>query len=202
MTQNKLKIHVTGMGGQGVASVSRLIVTTAKLAGLSVMSTETHGLAQRGGIIVSDIAIGYDTTESPLCSNGEADILMALEALEGLRALSKLRKNGIAVINTVCYQPLPVRISKGKVNYPSIEEIKAEIMKQTPNVLLVNANEDARDLGLSQAMNVILLGAMIASTEILPFNREQMIEGLKASLPEKYFEVNLKAFTKGMEYKL
>ncbi|MFX0065608.1 MAG: indolepyruvate oxidoreductase subunit beta [Candidatus Hermodarchaeota archaeon] len=202
MTQIQLKIHITGMGGQGIIATSRLIATAAKIAGLSVMTTEIHGLAQRGGIIVSDLSIGYDPTESPLSSYGEADILIALEPLEALRSLPKLRKNGLAVINTAQYQPLPVRISKGEVKYPSLEEIKAEIEKQTPNVILVNADDDARALGLSRAMNVILLGALMTNTTILTFSQEDMIESIKTNLPPKYHETNLKAFKKGLDYKI
>ncbi|MFX1255459.1 MAG: indolepyruvate oxidoreductase subunit beta [Promethearchaeota archaeon] len=202
MTQEQLKIHITGMGGQGIIATSRLIATAAKIAGLSVMTTETHGLAQRGGIIVSDLSIGYDPTESPLASYGEADILIALEPLEALRSLPKLRKNGLAIINTAQYQPLPVRISKGEVKYPSLGEIKAEIEKQTPNVILVNANNDARALGLSRVMNVILLGALVANTEKLSFSQEDIIESIKTNLPSKYHEINLKAFNKGLDYKI
>lgn len=202
MTQEQLKIHITGMGGQGIIATSRLIATAAKIAGLSVMTTETHGLAQRGGIIVSDLSIGYDPTESPLASYGEADILIALEPLEALRSLPKLRKNGLAIINTAQYQPLPVRISKGEVKYPSLGEIKAEIEKQTPNVILVNANNDARALGLSRVMNVILLGALVANTEKLSFSQEDIIESIKTNLPPKYHEINLKAFNKGLDYKI
>ncbi|MFX1533529.1 MAG: indolepyruvate oxidoreductase subunit beta [Promethearchaeota archaeon] len=202
MAQTQLKIHITGMGGQGIIATSRLIATAAKIAGLPVMTTETHGLAQRGGIIVSDLSIGYEPTESPLSSYGEADILIALEPIEALRSLPKLRKNGLAVINTAQYQPLPVRISKGEVKYPSLEEIKAEIEKQTPNVILVNANEDARALGLSRAMNVILLGALMINTEILAFSQEDMIESIKTILPSRYHEINLKAFKKGLDYKI
>ena len=148
--------------------------SAAKNAGLSLSTMETHGLAQRGGVVVSDLAIGYDPRESPICSNGEADVLIALETLESLRSLPRLRKNGIVVVNTTQYQPLTVRISKGEVKYPTIDEIRAELAKWTPNILFVEANQDASSLGLSQAMNVILLGALAGNTDILPFSQEDI----------------------------
>ncbi|MEA2070909.1 MAG: indolepyruvate oxidoreductase subunit beta [Asgard group archaeon] len=202
MTQKKLKVHITGMGGQGIGSTSRVLATAAEIADLTVMTMETHGLAQRGGVVISDLAIGYDPTESPLCALGEADVLIALEALESLRSMPKLRKDGVAVVNMTTYQPLSVRVSKGKVNYPSLEKIEKELHKITKKVLIVPAQEDARELGLSQAMNVILIGALTANTAILPFSEKQIRQGIKKNLPPKYHDINLKAFEKGLSYKL
>ncbi|NHK31454.1 MAG: indolepyruvate ferredoxin oxidoreductase subunit beta [Asgard group archaeon] len=202
MTNKRLKVHVTGMGGQGIGSTTRVLATAAKLAGLSVMTMETHGLAQRGGVVVSDLAIGFDPTESPQCAVGEADVIIALEALESLRSMPKLKKGGIVVVNTTTYQPLEVRYSKGEIAYPSLEEIEAELKRVTPNVLLVPAQDDARELGVSRTMNMILIGALTANSDVLPISKEQVIDGMKAILPPKYVDVNLKAFEKGLSYKL
>lgn len=200
--QTTLKVHITGMGGQGIGSTSRILSYAAQLAGLSVSTMETHGLAQRGGVVVSDLAIGFGASESPICTDGEADILIALEALESLRSLPRLRKNGLVVVNTTQYQPLSVRISKGEIKYPSLEEIRTELKKWTTNIIFVSANDDARELGLSQAMNVILLGALVANIDILPFSIEHLKEAIIAKIPAKYHEVNLAAFQRGTEYKI
>ncbi|MBN1331205.1 MAG: indolepyruvate oxidoreductase subunit beta [Candidatus Heimdallarchaeota archaeon] len=202
MTTDKLKVHVSGMGGQGIGSTTRVLGMAAKLAGLSVMTMETHGLAQRGGVVVSDLAIGYDPTESPLCATGEADVLIALEALEALRSMPLLKKNGIVVVNTTQYQPLSVRTAKGKVVYPTLDQIETELKKVTPKVLFVPAQDDAQALGLSQTMNMILIGALMNNSEVLPITKEDIIAGMKDILPPKYFDINLKAFEKGMSYKL
>jgi len=202
MVNKKLKVHVTGMGGQGIGSTTRVLATAAQVANLTVMTMETHGLAQRGGVVVSDLAIGYDPTESPQCAEGEADVLIALGALESLRSMPKLRKNGIVVVNTTTYQPLAVRHSKGEIKYPTLEAIEAELKRVTPNVLLVPAQIDARELGVSQTMNMILIGALAANTDILPFTKEQIIEGMTSILPPKYLDVNIKAFEKGLSYKI
>lgn len=202
MTDKRLKVHVTGIGGQGIGSTTRVLATAAKLAGLSVITMETHGLAQRGGVVVSDLAIGYDPTESPQCAVGEANVIIALEALESLRSMPKLKKNGIIVVNTTTYQPLEVRYSKGEIKYPTLEEIETELKRVTPNVLMVPAQEDARELGVSRTMNMILIGALTANSDILPISKEQIIDGMKAILPPKYLDVNLKAFEKGLSYKL
>jgi indolepyruvate ferredoxin oxidoreductase beta subunit len=202
MTDKRLKVHVTGMGGQGIGSTTRVLATAAKLAGLSVMTMETHGLAQRGGVVVSDLAIGYDPTESPQCAVGEADVIIALEALESLRSMPKLKKGGIVVVNTTTYQPLAVRHSKGEIAYPTLDEIETELKRVTQNVLMVPAQDDARELGVSRTMNMILIGALTANSDVLPISKEQVIDGMKAILPPKYIDVNLKAFEKGLSYKL
>ncbi|MCF2142419.1 MAG: indolepyruvate oxidoreductase subunit beta [Candidatus Heimdallarchaeota archaeon] len=200
MMQAKLKVHVTGMGGQGIGSTTRVLEVAAKLVGLSVMTMETHGLAQRGGVVVSDLAIGYDPTESPLCAFGEADIIIALEALEALRSMPHLKPKGIAVVNTTTYQPLTVRISKGKILYPTLEAIEAELKRIASKVLLVPAQKGAQKLGVSRTMNMLLIGALVANTTILPFSKEEIIAGMKTILPEKYVEVNIRAFEKGLSY--
>ena len=201
MSQKKVKMHVTGMGGQGIGLTTRVLAVAAEIAGLNAMTMETHGLAQRGGIVDSDLVINYDPSESPQCADGEADVIIALEALEGLRAMQKLKKNGIAIINTTKYQPLAVRVSKGKTSYPSIEEITNELRKVTNKILMVSAQEDARKLGMSQVMNMILIGALVSNTEILPITKEQIESAIKTILPPKYHKVNLKAFQKGLSYK-
>jgi indolepyruvate ferredoxin oxidoreductase beta subunit len=201
-TEKRLKVHVTGMGGQGIGSTTRVLATAAKIAELTVMTMETHGLAQRGGVVVSDLAIGYDPAESPLCAAGEADVIIALEALEAVRSMPRLKKGGIAVVNTTKYQPLEVRTSKGEIKYPSLDEIKNELDKIASKTLLIPAQEDARELGVSRTMNMILIGALVANTDILPFTKEQIIQGMKENLPPKYIDINVKAFEKGASYKL
>ncbi|MHA1244163.1 MAG: indolepyruvate oxidoreductase subunit beta [Candidatus Heimdallarchaeota archaeon] len=202
MTNKKLKVEVIGMGGQGIGSTTRVLAAAAQLADISVMTMETHGLAQRGGVVVSDLAIGFDPTESPQCAEGEADVLIVLEALESLRALPKLRKDGIIVVNTTMYQPLSVRYSKGEIKYPTLDEIKKELNRVTPNVLMVPAQSDAQELGVSQTMNMILIGALVGNTDILPVTKEHIEGAMKAILPPKYLDVNMKAFEKGLSYKL
>ena len=85
---------------------------------------------------------------------------------------------------------------------PVLEAIEAELKRVTPNVLMVPAQSDARELGVSQTMNMILIGALAANTDILPFTKEQIKEGMASILPPKYFDVNIKAFEKGLSYKL
>jgi len=198
----QLKVHITGMGGQGIGATSRIIARAAQLAGLTVMTMETHGLAQRGGVVVSDLAIGFDSTESPICSDGEADVLIALEAMESIRSLSKLKSDGMVIVNSTIYQPLTVRISNGKVGSPNLEEISKELSRRSKNVVIVDAFKDSIELGLSQTMNVILLGVLARNLANLPFSKEHLKESIRLNTPKKYHEVNSIAFEKGYNYQI
>ncbi|QEE17514.1 indolepyruvate oxidoreductase subunit beta [Promethearchaeum syntrophicum] len=198
----QLKIHITGMGGQGIGATSRIISRAAQLAGNTVMTMETHGLAQRGGVVVSDLAIGFDPSESPICSDGESDVLIALEALESVRSLPRLKPDGIVIVNSTIYQPLTVRIANGQVQSPTMEQIVKELHRWTKNVVQVDAFNDSIELGLSQTMNVILLGALARNLSILPFSKEHIIESIRLNIPRKYHEVNLLAFEKGFNYEV
>jgi len=202
MEQKPIKIHITGMGGQGIGSTSRILAHAAKIAGVTVASMETHGLAQRGGVVVSDLAVGFDPSETPICNSGEADILIALESIEAARSLPLLRPNGIVIVNSTAYQPLTVRISHGKVPYPSLLQIREELLRRTSKVLMVSAAEDSKAIGLSQTMNVILLGALVANTTLLPFSKAQLLQAILMQVPERYHEANMLAFQKGSQYKL
>lgn len=105
-------IHLAGVGGQGIGLLSEIILRAADRAGHPVKSVDTHGLAQRGGIVVSQIRIG-DSIFSPLIANRQADLAVTLERHEALRAAgSALRNNGCLVYYNTVWQPLSVRLNE------------------------------------------------------------------------------------------
>ena len=106
----KFNIYLTGVGGQGIGLISEILLRAADYAGLNVKSVDTHGLAQRGGIVVSQIRIGSNIY-TPLIPAGESDLVVALERHEALRGMSNALKDGGVLIyyNTV-WQPLDVRL--------------------------------------------------------------------------------------------
>jgi len=115
---------MAGVGGQGIGLLSEVLIRAADAAGLPVVGCDTHGLAQRGGIVVSHLRIG-EGAHSPLVPAGEADLLLALERHEALRAMrSMLRDGGAAAWYDVSWQPLEVRM--GRAAEVSAEEIEAE----------------------------------------------------------------------------
>jgi indolepyruvate ferredoxin oxidoreductase beta subunit len=112
MLPKQFNIYLTGVGGQGVGLISEIILRAADHAGHPVKGVDTHGLAQRGGIVISQIRIG-EKIHAPLIPIGQADLVVALERHEALRALTVALKNGGTLVyyNTV-WQPLPVRLDQ------------------------------------------------------------------------------------------
>jgi indolepyruvate ferredoxin oxidoreductase, beta subunit len=117
-------VYLTGVGGQGIGLISEIILRAADHAGHPVKSVDTHGLAQRGGIVVSHIRIG-DNVFSPLISAGQADLGISLERHEALRAAATvLKRNGHLIYYNTVWQPLSVRLNEAaEVNEKDIQEL-------------------------------------------------------------------------------
>ena len=123
MASESLNIYIIGVGGFGTGSLSNVLATAAQLSGLEAVGSETHGLAQRGGVVVSTLRLGKGLSGSPLIIKGTADVLVALEPLEALRSLPFLRSGGTVAYNTQIIQPLGVRL--GGEEYPDLADIEA-----------------------------------------------------------------------------
>ena len=105
-------IYLTGVGGQGIGLISEVILRAADHGGHPVKSVDTHGLAQRGGIVVSQIRIG-ENVFSPLVPAGQADLVISLERHEALRAAGTvLKENGCLIYYNTVWQPLSVRLNE------------------------------------------------------------------------------------------
>jgi indolepyruvate ferredoxin oxidoreductase beta subunit len=196
MSEGTLNIYTSGVGGFGIGSVTRILTVASELTGKQVVGSETHGLAQRGGVVVSTLRIGDNIVGSPLIINGTADIVVALEPLEALRAMPVLKRGGTIIYNTTTFQPLSVRLKQER--YPSLEEIETELRKVTDNVIPLDASAKAKELGLSQAANVVLIGALVGKG-VLPFDMEVIKRAVKEATPGRFLEANLKALEVGLD---
>jgi indolepyruvate ferredoxin oxidoreductase beta subunit len=186
-----INVLLTGVGGQGVVLASTVLAQVAMAEGYDVKQSEVHGMAQRGGSVTSHFRFG-DKVWSPLVPEGAADLLMAFEALEGLRYVSWLRPSGVLVYNALRINPSPV--SAGLASYP--EDIDALIKAAWSNTKCVSANDLAAKAGTVKAANVAMLGA-ISST--LPFSPETWETVIRKAVPPKTVDVNLQAFRLGAE---
>lgn len=194
MNDSTLSIYVSGVGGFGIGSVIRILSSAAQVKGLKAIGSETHGLAQRGGVVISTLQIGKDVTGSPLIIKGSSDIVIALEPLEALRSMPYLKRKGIIIYNTQKFQPLSVRL--GSAQYPSMDNIKAELERVTDRVIPVDASLKAKELGLSESANVILLGRLTREGA-LPFDIATMRQAIEENTPARYLDINLKALEVG-----
>ena len=187
-------ILLCGVGGQGTVLASKLIAAAAMAKGNMVHSAETIGMAQRGGSVTSHIRIG-DKASSPLIPLGCADILIAFEPSEAVRNLKFLKKDGIVIVNTVPVRPTTESLHP--TGYDGTEMI--EYLKKKCTCITVNAEELCRPLGSSKFFNVAVLGVLIASGR-LAIDADTMKEEIKKRVPERFIDMNLKAFEIGGAY--
>ena len=187
-----LRIYLTGVGGQGTLLASRLIGEAALAAGFNPLVSETHGMAQRGGIVVSTVILG--DLRSPLISPVEADVVLGFEALEAFRALDRCHAKTLVITNTAAIVPYPVAV--GQAKYPPVESMMRLLAEQVGALLAFDAEALARQSGSPLAVNMVLLGAL-AATDRLPFPREGLLNMIRTRTNPKFLEANLNAFQMG-----
>jgi len=182
---NRMNIYLTGVGGQGIGLLSEAILRACDHAGLHCKGVDTHGLAQRGGIVESHIRVGEDCF-SPLIEPGTADLVLALERTEALRALCLYcREGGTLLYYDTLWQSLPLRLGKEKDT--TEREILAWGQKKKVTILGVR-KEDLPD---TRMQNVVLLSEVIKRRLIPGVEKEDYIKALEDLLPEKVFSGNL-----------
>jgi len=186
-----LNILITGAGGQGIILASDIIGETAIAAGYDVKKTDTIGMAQRGGSVLSHLRIARQVW-SPLIRQGKADLLLALEKLEAARWAGYLRPGSIAIVNNHALPPLSV--SLGNACYPGDDEIKDILKQLTDQVFFINGTARAKELGDIRTLNIFMLGC---ASLFLPFKVSAWRECIARRLPEKVREINLAAFDLG-----
>lgn len=187
MTETK-NIMIVGVGGQGTLLTSRILGGLAMEAGFDVKISEVHGMAQRGGSVVTYVRYGEQVAE-PIVEEGQADVLIAFEKLEALRYAHFLKKDGVLIVNDQRIEPMTV--VTGAAQYP--ENIIEELGKKYKTVSL-NAMEEALKLGNSKVFNTVILGVAAKNME---FDKDAWIRVINATVPQKTIEINLKAFETG-----
>ncbi len=185
-------IMIVGVGGQGTLLASRILGNVAIKMGYDVKVSEVHGMSQRGGSVVTYVRYGEGEVASPVIGQGSADIIMAFEELEALRSLEFLKDGGRLLVNTQNIDPMPVII--GKAKYP--EAIIEKIKDLKVDITTLDALKLAEEAGSSKAVNVVLIGLLAKNTDI---SKEIWEEVIKETVPEKFLDVNLKAFSLGYE---
>ena len=195
MSDNQYSILIVGVGGQGVLLASELISHTAMNAGFDVKKSEVHGMSQRGGAVSSHVRIG-PKVYSPTIEYGQADFLLAFEQAEGLRCIDWMKKDGLAIVSTTQLIPAIVTASR-TYTYP--ENAIDLIQKKTRNVISVEADQIAAELGNPRLVNTILLGIL---SNHLPFPKEQWSDTMSAKMKAKLVDINLNAFQRGREIQL
>ena len=184
-------IMIVGVGGQGSLLASKILGHLLMNKGCDVKVSEVHGMSQRGGSVVTYVRFG-DKVYSPIITEGEADIIVSFELLEAARWLPYLKKGGRIVTNTQRIDPMPV--ITGDAVYP--EEIEKKLQEKGVSLDATDCLALAEEAGTSKAVNIVLLGRL---SKYFDFSKEDWAASLKACVPEKFLESNLKAFELGAE---
>lgn len=187
----KLDLLIVGVGGQGVVLASDIIGGVAIDAGYDVKKTDTLGMAQRGGSVLSHLRIGRQVG-SPLIKQGEVDILLALEKLEAARWSYFLKDGGTAIVNNHALPPMSV--NTGNEQYPADNEITDIIKKKTDRIYFIDGTRRVAELGNARTLNVFMLGCF---SLFAPFKVGLWKKGILQNLPPRIQEINITAFKQG-----
>ena len=182
---------IVGVGGQGSLLASRILGTLMLEEGYDVKVSEVHGMSQRGGSVVTYVRYG-EKVDSPIIEKGGADIVLAFELLEAKRAVPYLKKGGKVIVNDQKMDPMPVIL--GATGYPKDID---EILNANAEVIKLDAAKLALEAGNLKAVNVVLIGVLAKSSDIA---YDVWVNTIKATVPEKFLEVNLKAFDLGYHF--
>ena len=188
-------IVIVGVGGQGTLLASKILGHIALQHGYDVRVSEVHGMSQRGGSVVTFVRMSAtEPVYSTLVEQEQADVVLAFEKLEALRALPYVKpKTGTVIVNT--QQILPMPVITGAAMYP--DDAVARISASAPHTVALDATAIATECGTHRAANVVLLGVLARK---LPFTREAWMDALAHTVKPQFLEMNKAAFDRGYTY--
>ena len=184
MINKNFNIIISGVGGQGVITLLSLIDEAAFIEGYDIKSSELHGLSQRGGSVDAHIRFG-EKVYSPLVLDGRADLIISLEMLEGLRSFLRAGKQTKFLIN---------KYSLPFIGSLKAEEIKNHFDKSQNELYLVPASEICKEKLQNEVVSTVYLLGYAVSKKLIPIREESVIKAIESIVPEKYQELNIKAF--------
>ena len=185
-----MNIMIVGVGGQGTLLTSRIIGKTALAQGRDVKLSEVHGMAQRGGSVVTFVRFG-DKVFEPVCEEGTVDVLISFERLEALRYAHFLKKDGVLIVNDCKIEPMTVVI--GAKKYP---EGILEGLSENHALHAIDGQKIAIELGNAKVLNSVVLGF---AAPYIGFEKEAWLGAIEATVPPKTIEINKKAFSYGYD---
>ena len=192
----EFNIVIAGVGGQGILLAAEIMGTAAVNEGLNVRVSEVHGMAQRGGAVVSNVRIG-DKAAAPTVLDGRADVILGFEPLETLRNMKFASEKTLVLMSDEMI--FPSGVADGSTKYPSIEEVVRQVEGFTKNVVVVEAARIAVETGNILTRNVVMIGALAAAGNV-PVKIANVKSALRELVPAKYLEANVKAFELGYKY--
>ncbi len=192
----EFNIVLAGVGGQGILLAAEILGTAALKEGLNVRVSEIHGMAQRGGSVISNVRMG-EKVLAPTVLEGNADVLLGFEPIETVRNLKFASEETLVLMNN---EPIsPPGLTTSMISYPSLEEIVKKIHSFTENVVVMQAAKLAEEAGSVLTRNVVLIGGLAAVGK-MPIEIEKLKGAIRELVPARYLNMNMKAFELGFEY--
>jgi indolepyruvate ferredoxin oxidoreductase beta subunit len=197
ISRDPFNVIIGGVGGQGNVLASQILGEMLVSQGYVITIGETYGASQRGGAVMSHLRISTKDQFSPLIPEGQCDLLIALEPVEGLRILDHYGSPRVmTLLNT---RPIhPMDVISGNAAYPEVSKVMAKIKELSRRVWTLNATEVALEMGDPIFSNIVMLGALCA-IEVLPINQQGFELVIKDLLPSRTLDENMKAFDRGRE---
>ena len=189
----KRDLLMVGVGGQGIVLASDILSEVALAAGYDVKKTDTLGMAQRGGSVVSHVRIA-NKVWSPLIKEGDVDVLVAFEKLEAARWSYYLHAGGVAIVNNQSTPPLSV--SLGTHRYPGDKEIEGALRQRAKRIYFVDGTDKAKELGDIRTLNMLMLGCV---SFLLSIEADIWKDCISQRLSPNILKINMAAFDKGRE---
>lgn len=188
-----VNVLMVGVGGQGVILASDAMAEIGMNAGYDVKKTDSLGMAQRGGSVVSNVRWGKKVF-SPMIKKGEVDFLMSFEEMEAARWASYLRPDGVAIVADVTI--VPVSAMSGPIPYPGWDRIKSVLTHYTDKVYLLPATRIGEEVKNPRALNMVMMGAL---STFLDLDDEIWLEDIRHKVPSKFLDSSIQAFQKGAQ---
>ncbi len=181
---------LSGVGGQGILTISYLICHAALEKGLNFKQAEVHGMAQRGGAVQSHLRISDRVIASDLIPSGSSDLILSVEPLEVFRYLDFLKPDGIIITSTIPFKNIP--------DYPSETDLMA-LLEKLPRKVLIDTKSIAQKIGNPKIQNMIILGASLPTLGFMPEDFDKHLTLLFGAKGEKVVEMNRQAIRSGFE---
>ncbi len=191
MKPKEIKFLISGVGGQGTVLASDILSDVGIDSGYDVKKSDILGLAVRGGAVVSHVRWA-EKVHTPVLEEGTADYLVGFEWLEALRRISYVHPSGTVLVNDCRMDPISV--SSGEAEYPTREEILAQLKQWTKNIVVVPGLQTALDLGEARVLNIVMMGALSGLLESEVKVWEQVVQN---RVPKKFLNLNLEAYRRG-----
>jgi len=186
------KIYLIGVGGQGTVKTATIIGEAAMAQGLNVVMSEVHGMAQRGGTVVTEVKIGEAV--SPLIEKNAADLVLAFEPSELLRMLNRIGKDTMVIASRFII--IPFTVSLGISEYPDKVEMFDKFKQKIRYLYLIDAEKLAKKAGHVITTNIVILGAALAISQF-PVRKEAIIESIRKNVPPHTVDINVEALDLG-----